>query len=168
MVTTNTNSQADSSKPASGDLTAKQSGEPKTKRTSRSAPRKLLAVMAGLMDLMVDGLAPGVKKQRRAYELIVVGAGPAGTAAAICAASEGVDTLIVEAGQAEGRAQFFECTGNPAANPRGITPGGPADLADAQGRRFLLDVQTGSAVTGKWRPTTEIGLRPGHLSWPQA
>ena len=101
MVATNTNSQTNSSKPASGGLISERSGEPKPRRTSRSAPRKLLAVMAGLMDLMVDGLAPGVKRQRRAYESIVVGAGPAGTAAAICAASEGVDTLIVEAGQAE-------------------------------------------------------------------
>ncbi|MCI0830995.1 MAG: FAD-dependent oxidoreductase [Chloroflexi bacterium] len=31
--------------------------------------------------------------------MIVVGAGPAGTSAAICAASEGVNTLIIEAGQ---------------------------------------------------------------------
>ena len=124
-------------------------------------------MMAGLMDLMVDGLAPGVKKQRRAYELIVVGAGPAGTSAAICAASEGIDTLIIEAGQAAGQtnrgAQFIECIDNCAANPRGITLGDLADLADGQGRRFLLDLQPGSEVTGIraeggcWRVETRQG-----------
>ena len=148
MVAINTNSQFQASKTASGDVITAQSEERAPTRTSPSAPRKLLTMMSGLMDLMVEGLAPGVIKQRRAYELIVVGAGTAGTTAAICAASEGIDTLIIEAGQAEGGAQFIECIDNCAANPRGITMGSRADLSRGQGRRFLLDMRPGLAVTG--------------------
>ncbi len=113
----------------------------------RSAPKKLLSIMSGLMDLMVDGLAPTAKNQQQFYDLIVVGAGPAGTSAAICAAGEGIDTLIIEAGQAEGGAQFIECIDDCTANPRGITMAGWADLTEGEGRRFLLNVQPGLAVT---------------------
>jgi len=120
------------------------------------------------MDLMVEGLAPGVKIQRRSYELIVVGAGPAGTSAAICAASEGIDTLIIEAGQAEGGAQFIECIDNCAANPRGITLGGWADLADGQGRRFLLDLQPGLAVTRIRADGDHLQLETNQGHWLEA
>jgi len=148
MVTTNSDPQFQASKTASGDLISTVSVKGDLPRTSVSAPRKLLSIMYGLMDLMVDGLAPGVKKQRRSYELIVVGAGPAGTAAAICAASDGIDTLIVEARHGDGRAQFIECIDNCAANPRGVTLGSRADLSASKGRHFLLDIQPGSGVTG--------------------
>jgi len=160
MAAINTNSQFRASKAASSDVTTAQSEERDLTRTSLSAPRKLLAMMSGLMDIMVDGLAPGVKKQRRSYELIVVGAGPAGTAAAICAASEGIDTLIIEAGQAEGGEQFIECIDDCAVNPRGITLGSRADLTEVEGRRFLLDLRPGLAVTsiraegGYWQVET--------------
>ena len=148
MVTEKTNPQLQASKTVSGGLISAQSVEGDPPRAPLSAPRKLLSIMNGLMDFMVDGLAPGVKKQRRSYELIVVGAGPAGTAAAICAASDGIDTLIVEAEQAEGGAQFIECIDNCAANPRGVTLGSGAELTAGKGRHFSLDLQPGLAVTG--------------------
>ena len=169
MVTTNTNStnsQIQASETAFGDLLPARSGERLQTQASLSAPRKLLSIMTGLMDLMVDGLAPGVKTQRRSYELIVVGAGPAGTAAAICAASQGIDTLLVEAGQADGGAQFIECIDNCAANPRGITLGSRAELTEGKGRHFLLDLQPGLAVTGisaqggYWHVETDRGHGP--------
>ena len=136
----------------------------------RSAPKKLLSIMSGLMDLMVDGLAPNVKGQQRFYDLIVVGAGPAGTSAAICAAGEGIDTLIIEAGQAEGGARFIECIDDCTANPRGITMAGWTDLEEGEGRRFLLNVQPGLAVTavrpvnGHYQVETNQGHRIGAKS----
>ena len=126
-------------------MTAVKINEPGTRE--RSAPKKLLSIMSGLMDLMVDGLAPTVKNEQRSYDLIVVGAGPAGTSAAICAAGEGIDTLIIEAGQAEGGPRFIECIDDCTADPRGITMAGWAGLAEGEGRRFLLNVQPGLAVT---------------------
>ena len=148
MVTTNRNSQIQASETTSGDVITAKSEQRDLTRTSRSAARKLLAMMSGLMDVMVDGLAPGVKTQRRSYDLIVVGGGPAGTAAAICAASEGIDTLIIEAGQAEGRAHFIECIDYSGVNIRGITLGSGADMTEGEGRRFLVDLRPGLAVTG--------------------
>ena len=139
-------------------------------RESRSAPRKLLSLGIGLMDLMVDGLVPFVKKERRTYDLIVVGAGPAGTSAAVCAASEGVNTLIVECGPVDGGAQIIECIDSCAAKPGGITLDTRAELADGQGRRFLLEVQPGLAVTGirsesgYWQVETNQGIRIGAKS----
>lgn len=166
MVTTNSNSQIQASETAFGDLIPAKSGERRQILATRSGPRKLLTIMTGLMDLMVDGLAPGAKTPRRSYELIVVGAGPAGTAAAICAASEGIDTLIVEAGQADGGAQFIECIeciDNCAAIPKGITLGSRAELTEEKGLHFLLDLQPGLAVTGisaqgsHWKVETNRG-----------
>lgn len=148
MDTTKTYSQIQALEPASDTLRSAQPKQIDSTPRSRSAPRKALAVINGLMDLMVDGLAPGVRRKQRSYELIVVGAGSAGTAAAIWAASEGIDTLIFEAGRAGGGAQFIECIDNCAANPRGITLGSGAEMTGDQGRHFLLDLQPGLAVTG--------------------
>ena len=129
-------------------MTAGRINEPRPEdRASQSAPKKFLSIMSGLMDLMVDGLAPTAKIEQRSYDLIVVGAGPAGISAAICAAGEGIDTLIIEARQAEGGPQFIECIDDCAANPKGITMAGWADLTEGGGRRFILNVKPGLAVT---------------------
>ena len=139
-------------------------------RESHSAPRKLLSLGIGLMDMMVDGLVPVVKKERRSYDLIVVGAGPAGTSAAICAASEGVNTLVVECGTVDGGAQIIECIDNCAAKPGGITLDTQAERANGQGNRFLLEVQPGLTVTGigsesgYWQVETNQGIRIGAKS----
>ena len=49
---------------------------------------------------------PGVRDQAggRLYDLVIVGAGPAGLAAAVFGASEGLDTLMVEPRGAGGQA----------------------------------------------------------------
>ena len=121
---------------------------PPEERESRSVPRKILTLVSGLMDLMAEGLDPGVKKQWRNYDLIVVGAGPAGTSAAICAASEGVDTLIVETGQVEIDSQIIESSHNCTANARGFDLGSESELDNLRAQDFLLDIQPGLAVTG--------------------
>lgn len=163
MVTINTKSKFHASKTDSGDLVSGQTRERDATGSSPSAPRKLLSIMTGLMDLMVDGLAPGVNTKRQTYDLIVVGAGPAGTAAAVCAASEGIDSLIIEAGQAEGGAQFIECIDHRGPNSRGITLGSWASSADGYGRPFHLDMQPGLVVTGirseggYWQVETNCG-----------
>ena len=166
MATTNTAPRLRASDSASGNVVIAQPEE----RESHSAPKKLLSIITGLMDIMVDGLVPVAAKQHRSYDLIVVGAGPAGTSAAICAASEGVDTLIIEAGQAEGGANLIECIHDCSANPPGITMAGWSDLTEAGGRRFLLHVQPDSAVTGikpdggHWQVETNQGHRIGAKS----
>ena len=76
MATTNKKSQNPVSGTGLGDPIPARIGERLQTRDSISPPRKPLSIMNGLMDLMVDGLAPAVKTQRRSYELIVSGPGP--------------------------------------------------------------------------------------------
>ena len=144
--------------------TAQTTGPRPAETAPRSAPKKLLSIMSGLMDIMVDGLAPGVKQERRTYELVIVGAGPAGTAAAVRAASEGVDTLIIEAGQANGGAHFIECVDDCAAGAEGVTMGGwTSGLVKEKAHRFLVNIRQGLAVTGlrehggHWEIETNLG-----------
>lgn len=144
----NENSRSPAPKIDSGDSATPGLKKRGPAKGSRSAPKKILSVMSGLMDLMVEGLAPGAKRQRRSYELIVVGAGPTGTSAAICAASDGIDTLIVDSSEAEAGGDFIDCLDNCAANPAGITLGTRDELNAGRGRRFRLDMKPGLAVTG--------------------
>jgi len=121
--------------------------------------------MNGLMDIMVDGLAPGVKQERRTYELVVVGAGPAGTAAAVCAAGEGVDTLIIEAGQADGGTRFIECVDDCAGDTAEVTMGGwTSGLVKEKAHRLFVNVRQGLAVTGlrEYGGHWEIETNQGH------
>ncbi len=74
--------------------------------------------------------------QRRVYDLVVVGAGPAGLAAAVYGASEGLDTLVLErtgpGGQA-GRSMRIE---NYPGFPAGITGAELAERAVVQAAKF--------------------------------
>ena len=72
----------------------------------------------------------------------------AGTAAAICAAREGIDTLIVEAGEVEGGAQILRCMDIPAANSEGSTLVAQDELTEDQDRRFFLEIRPEMAVSG--------------------
>ena len=164
MAANTTDSHFLASRTPSGDMITVQSEKRDLTRTSLSAPKKLLGLMSGLMDILVEGLAPGVKPQRRSYDLIVVGAGPAGTAAAICAAREGIDSLIVEAGEVEGGAQILRCMDNPATYYKGSTLVSQDESTEDQGRSFVLEIRPEMAVTGIraeggfWQVETEHGL----------
>ena len=84
--------QNQGSKPVSSDRVPPQSEELGKATAPDSFPKRFLSLMNGLMGLMVDGLAPAVERPRRSYELIVVGAGPAGTSAGSARASAGWTT----------------------------------------------------------------------------
>jgi thioredoxin reductase (NADPH) len=82
---------------------------------------------------------------RSAYDLVIVGGGPAGLAAAIYAAREGIDAIVVDASALGGQAGISDRIDNYPGFPDGI-PG--AELADrfvAQARR--LGVELVSAVS---------------------
>jgi thioredoxin reductase (NADPH) len=73
---------------------------------------------------------------RAAYDLVVVGAGPGGLAAAVYAASEGLSTVVVDAVATGGQAATSSQIENYLGFPAGITGGELADRAVVQARKF--------------------------------
>ncbi len=85
-----------------------------------------------------------LKAQRPFYDLIIVGGGPAGLTAAIYAAREGIDCLVIEKSALGGNAGVTERIDNYPGFPEGIGGGELADRFIAQARRY--DVELLSAV----------------------
>ena len=77
---------------------------------------------------------------RSFYDLIVIGSGPAGLTAALYAAREGIDTLVVERGGVGGQAAITERLDNFPGFPEGISGGEFADRLRAQAERFGVEI----------------------------
>ena len=73
---------------------------------------------------------------RAAYDLVVVGAGPAGLAAAVYGASEGLSSLVLDAVATGGQAATSSQIENYLGFPAGITGAELADRAVVQARKF--------------------------------
>jgi thioredoxin reductase (NADPH) len=73
---------------------------------------------------------------RAAYDLVVVGAGPGGLAAAVYAASEGLSTVVVDAFATGGQAGTSSQIENYLGFPAGISGAELADRAVVQARKF--------------------------------
>jgi thioredoxin reductase (NADPH) len=78
----------------------------------------------------------------RVYDMVVVGAGPAGLAAAMYAASEGVRTLVLERDAPGGQAGRSRRIENYLGFPIGLSGGDLARRAVAQARRFGAEIAT--------------------------
>jgi thioredoxin reductase (NADPH) len=94
--------------------------------------------------------------ERRFYDLIVVGSGPAGLTAAFYAAREGIDTLVIERAGIGGQAGVTERLDNFPGFPEGVTGAEFAERLGAQAERFgveLLRAQEVEAIEadGMWR-----------------
>ncbi|WP_156465301.1 FAD-dependent oxidoreductase [Knoellia sp. Soil729] len=81
-------------------------------------------------------------------DLVVVGAGPAGLAAAVYAASEGLDTLVIDQGPIGGQAGTSSMIRNYLGFPRGISGMRLAQRARSQAVRFGARFLAGQEVTG--------------------
>ena len=87
---------------------------------------KLRGAMKQFMDLMVDGLSLPIKDGRRLYDLIVVGGGSAGLAAAMDSARSGLNTLVIERAdvdQTGGSVECVRCCPDITGWPPGLKPG---------------------------------------------
>jgi thioredoxin reductase (NADPH) len=100
---------------------------------------------------------------RPLYDLVVVGAGPAGLAAAVYGASEGLRTLVVEKEAPGGQAGMSSRIENYLGFPTGIPGSELARRAVSQARRFGVEILTARRVVGLSvaGPTSTIRLEDG-------
>lgn len=102
--------------------------------------------------------------QAQVRDLIIVGAGPAGLAAAVYAASEGLDALMIESSMPGGQAGSSSKIENYLGFPTGVSGQELAARAIAQAEKFGAKMMVGHSVTrldcGK-RPY-EVVLDNGH------
>jgi len=100
----------------------------------------------------VRELADKVGLQTRAtrpfYDLVVVGAGPAGLANAVYGASEGLKVLLIEQNAPGGQAGTSSMIENYLGFPGGVTGADLAQRATAQARRFGTEILTAQEVVG--------------------
>ncbi len=109
------------------------------------------------------------KAKRTFYDLIVVGSGPAGLTAALYAAREGIETLVIERGGVGGQAGVTERLDNFPGFPDGVSGNEFADRLRRQAERFGVEILSAQEVTGvgadggyRWVRTADGG---GYRSW---
>ncbi len=82
------------------------------------------------------------------YDLIIVGGGPAGLAAAVYAASEGLRTIIIEQEAPGGQAGMSARIENYLGFPDGVSGGELAQRGVSQAQRFGVEILAARRVTG--------------------
>lgn len=126
---------------------------------ARTLPVVLFADGTVLVDPEPDDLAVRVGLSTQAaqdfYDMIVVGAGPAGLAAAVYGASEGLRTLVIEPEAPGGQAGSTSRIENYLGFPSGITGADLGRRAHIQatrlGAEFLTQRATGLRIDGQYR-----------------
>jgi thioredoxin reductase (NADPH) len=82
------------------------------------------------------------------YDVIIVGAGPAGLGAAVYGASEGLNTLMIDREATGGQAGTSSRIENYLGFPKGLSGADLAQRATAQARRLGAEILTAQEVTG--------------------
>lgn len=117
-----------------------------------SIPIILFPDGSSLRDPSTRQIAEKVGLQTRAalpfYDLLIVGGGPAGLAAAVYGASEGLKTLLVEREAPGGQAGTTSRIENYLGFPAGLTGGDLARRALAQARRLGAEILSPQEVSG--------------------
>ncbi len=99
-------------------------------------------------DELAEKLGLSLKAERSYYDLLIVGGGPTGLTAAIYAAREGIDSLVIEKSALGGQAALTERIDNYPGFPRGIQGGKLADRIIKQARRYGEELLSAVGVKG--------------------
>ena len=99
-------------------------------------------------DELAERLGLSLKAERSYYDLLIVGGGPTGLTAAIYAAREGIDSLVIEKSALGGQAALTERIENYPGFPEGIRGGELADRIIQQARRYEVELLSAVGVRG--------------------
>lgn len=117
----------------------------------RSLPLVLMGDGESLVQPSIAQVAEKVGLHTQAekpfYDLVIVGGGPAGLAAAVYGASEGLHTVMIEREAPGGQAGTSSRIENYLGFPSGLSGGDLARRAVAQARRFGVEILSPQAVT---------------------
>jgi thioredoxin reductase (NADPH) len=106
-------------------------------------------VLTGVsVESLAEGWGQASAPARSAYDMAIIGAGPAGLAAAVYAASDGLSTVVVERDVPGGQASHTSLVENFFGFPDGIGGAELARLAGRQAERFGAELLLLRAVTG--------------------
>jgi thioredoxin reductase (NADPH) len=97
---------------------------------------------------LAEKLGLQLHAQRMMYDLVIIGGGPAGLAAAIYAAREGMEALVIERGGLGGQAGTTDRIDNYPGFPDGISGAELADRLVAHARRYGVELLSAVEVTG--------------------
>jgi len=97
---------------------------------------------------VADKIGLRTHAQTNFYDLAIVGGGPAGLAAAVYGASEGLHTVIIEREAPGGQAGLSSRIENYLGFPSGLTGGDLARRAVAQAKRFGVEILSPQEVVG--------------------
>jgi thioredoxin reductase (NADPH) len=115
------------------------------------------------LPVLAERIGLRTRAQREAYDLVVVGAGPAGLAAGVYGASEGLATLVLECSAPGGQAGTTSKIENYLGFPVGLSGADLTLRAREQAIRFGVEILTPAEVIGLRRedPYTVVKLRNG-------
>jgi thioredoxin reductase (NADPH) len=97
---------------------------------------------------VADRIGLRTQAEKPFYDLIIIGGGPAGLAAAVYGASEGLHTVLIEREAPGGQAGTSSRIENYLGFPSGLSGGDLARRAVTQARRFGVEILSPQEVTG--------------------